>query len=79
MLIFAPDKSLAREDDRKQRIVGTPDERSRVRQVVTGYTVHSGSNEKFSGGWDRVFGKKKPTTSKSGKAAKKSPAKTKKK
>lgn len=46
---------------------------------MTGYTVHSGSNEKFSGGWDRVFAKKKLTTSKSGKAAKKSPAKTKKK
>lgn len=46
---------------------------------MTGYTVHTGSNDKFSDGWDRVFGKKKPAASKSGKSAKKSPAKTKKK
>lgn len=26
---------------------------------MTGYTVHTGSNEKFSGGWDKIFGKKK--------------------
>lgn len=22
---------------------------------MTGYTVHTGSNVKFSGGWDRIF------------------------
>lgn len=27
---------------------------------MTGYTVHTGSNEQFSGGWDRVFGSKSP-------------------
>jgi hypothetical protein len=37
---------------------------------MTGYTVHTGSNEKFTGGWDQVFsgGKKsakKKTTAKS--------------
>jgi hypothetical protein len=25
---------------------------------MTGYTVHTGSNEKFSGGWDKIFGGK---------------------
>ncbi len=24
---------------------------------MTGYTVHTGSNEKFTAGWDAVFGK----------------------
>ena len=28
---------------------------------MTGYTVHTGSTEKFSSGWDRIFtGGKKP-------------------
>ena len=27
---------------------------------MTGYTVHTGSTVKFSGGWDRVFSGKKP-------------------
>lgn len=31
---------------------------------MTGYTVHTGSSEKFSSGWDQIFsgaaGKKKP-------------------
>ena len=26
---------------------------------MTGYTVHTGSNDKFSSGWDRVFQGKK--------------------
>ncbi len=36
---------------------------------MTGYTVHTGSTEKFSDGWDRVFSgakkkpRKKPATS----------------
>lgn len=50
---------------------------------MTGYTVHTGSSEKFSEGWDRIFSggtkrSKKTTTSKkavtkkeAGKAAKK--------
>jgi hypothetical protein len=25
---------------------------------MTGYTVHTGSSEKFAAGWDRIFGKK---------------------
>lgn len=25
---------------------------------MTGYTVHTGSNEKYSGGWDNIFGGK---------------------
>ena len=24
---------------------------------MTGYTVHTGSNEKFTAGWDAIFGK----------------------
>jgi len=32
---------------------------------MTGYTVHTGSNEKFSSGWDNIFGGNKPTTGKS--------------
>jgi hypothetical protein len=40
---------------------------------MTGYTVHTGSNEKFTSGWDRVFrsvGPKKaanPATARKGK------------
>lgn len=38
---------------------------------MTGYTVHTGSTKKFSGGWDRIF-----TGQKTGKpAAKKKTAK----
>jgi hypothetical protein len=30
---------------------------------MTGYTVHTGSNEKFSSGWDNIFGGgKKPAS-----------------
>jgi hypothetical protein len=41
---------------------------------MTGYTVHTGSTEKFAAGWDEIFkrGKRKPTAKKS--AAKKTPA-----
>jgi hypothetical protein len=41
---------------------------------MTGYTVHTGSTEKFAAGWDEIFKKsaKKPTAKKS--ATKKSPA-----
>ncbi len=39
---------------------------------MTGYTVHSGSNEKFADGWDRIFGGEKaeaPKAKKKGKSA----------
>ena len=36
---------------------------------MTGYTVHTGSNDKFSSGWDRIFQEKK------GSAERKAPAK----
>lgn len=41
---------------------------------MTGYTVHTGSNEKFSHGWDNIFGGKKSKSSAGStkKAAKKS-------
>lgn len=29
---------------------------------MTGYTVHTGSTEKFSDGWDRIFGGKPAKT-----------------
>jgi len=34
---------------------------------MTGYTVHTGSNEKFTEGWDKIFGgtSKSPTAGKS--------------
>ena len=43
---------------------------------MTGYTVHTGSTEKFAAGWDEIFksGKKKPTVRGTKHAAKKSPA-----
>lgn len=51
---------------------------------MTGYTVHTGSTEKFSDGWDRIFsgkkksgGKKKSTKSRSGKKTAKSAGKQK--
>lgn len=31
---------------------------------MTGYTLHTGSNEKFSSGWDNIFGGNKSTTGK---------------
>lgn len=36
---------------------------------MTGYTVHTGSTKKFSGGWDRIF-----TSQKAGKPASKKKA-----
>jgi hypothetical protein len=44
--------------------------------IMTGYTVHTGSTEKFAAGWDEIFksGKKKPTVGGTKHAAKKSPA-----
>ena len=49
---------------------------------MTGYTVHTGSNEKFTDGWDRIFSeagspKKKPAAAKKKAAKKKAPAKRK--
>lgn len=38
---------------------------------MTGYTVHTGSSEKFSEGWDQIFKKNAKTT----KAEKSGPAK----
>lgn len=56
---------------------------------MTGYTVHTGSSEKFSEGWDQIFkqgqkkaaAKKAETPAAAGKAAseKKAPKKTTKK
>ncbi len=37
---------------------------------MTGYTVHTGSNIKFSGGWDNIFGGKKKPAAKSASAEK---------
>ena len=38
---------------------------------MTGYTVHTGSNENFSSGWDQIFsGGKKPVKKVSGSSAK---------
>lgn len=39
------------------------------RQAMTGYTVHTGSTEKFSQGWDQIFGGSKQTSGKSKKSA----------
>lgn len=41
---------------------------------MTGYTVHTGSTEKFSAGWDNIFGGVKTGGAKPAKAAAK-PAK----
>ncbi len=40
---------------------------------MTGYTVHTGSTEKFSHGWDKIFrkGAKKPAAGGKKRAAKK--------
>lgn len=35
---------------------------------MTGYTVHSGSNDKFAEGWDRIFGAAGKPTEKASKA-----------
>ncbi|MBT4867062.1 MAG: hypothetical protein HON53_18315 [Planctomycetaceae bacterium] len=44
---------------------------------MTGYTVHTGSSEKFTEGWDNIFsqsGAKKKSASAKKKSAKKKPA-----
>tara|TARA_R100001143_G_C3338835_1_gene123199 strand:- start:947 stop:1102 length:156 start_codon:yes stop_codon:yes gene_type:complete len=41
---------------------------------VTGYTVHTGSTEDFSNGWDRIFGEKTVKKEKKNKKAKKKTA-----
>ena len=49
---------------------------------MTGYTVHTGSNEKFTAGFDRVFGgpkKKAANKTEAKQAAKKGAKKSKKK
>ncbi|WP_417382302.1 hypothetical protein [Gimesia sp.] len=38
---------------------------------MTGYTVHTGSTEDFSNGWDRIFGEKTVKKEKKQKKAKK--------
>ena len=40
---------------------------------MTGYTVHTGSNERYSEGWDRVFSQPAETKSSKGKSASKNP------
>ena len=42
---------------------------------MTGYTVHTGSNDKFRDGWDQIFSTKSPAKARQ----KKSPGKTVKK
>lgn len=44
---------------------------------MTGYTVHTGSNDKFSSGWDRVFKGKKSTSTPKPPKAKAKPGKKK--
>lgn len=41
---------------------------------MTGYTVHTGSSQKFSCGWDQIF--RDPAAKTKAKSAKSSPAKT---
>jgi hypothetical protein len=38
---------------------------------MTGYTVHTGSTEKFADGWDQIFGGGKQASAKAGKKGKK--------
>ncbi|MCG6155619.1 hypothetical protein [Rubinisphaera margarita] len=48
---------------------------------MTGYTVHTGTSEKFSNGWDRIFGDKPQSgsgTTKGKKSGKKQSDKVKK-
>lgn len=40
-------------------------------EAMTGYTVHTGSTEKFSKGWDRIFSGSKKKAGKSSTAAQK--------
>ncbi len=46
---------------------------------MTGYTVHTGSTEKFSDGWDQIFRKKKTAKKTTAKSTKKSTGKKSKK
>lgn len=41
---------------------------------MTGYTVHTGSTEKFSKGWDEIFKNRKPQAKKKAAAAPKKKA-----
>ncbi|MEW4489542.1 hypothetical protein AB1L42_15780 [Thalassoglobus sp. JC818] len=45
---------------------------------MTGYTVHTGSNDKFRDGWDNIFSKPKSKTASKKKAATKKVAPKKK-
>jgi hypothetical protein len=36
---------------------------------MTGYTVHTGSNDKFASGWDQIFSGAKPAKKGAGKKA----------
>jgi len=49
--------------------------------AMTGYTVHTGSSEKFTEGWDQIFSQagvsKKPAAAKKKAASKKATAQTK--
>lgn len=42
---------------------------------MTGYTVHTGSNDKFSSGWDRIFEGKKTSKERKAPAKASKPAK----
>ncbi|TWT51543.1 hypothetical protein KOR42_35910 [Thalassoglobus neptunius] len=46
---------------------------------MTGYTVHTGANDKFRDGWDNIFSKPKSKTASKKKAATKNKAASKKK
>ena len=46
---------------------------------MTGYTVHTGSTEKFSNGWDQIFRMKKAAKKTTTKSTKKSTGKKSKK
>lgn len=42
---------------------------------MTGYTVHTGSTEKFTQGWDEIFKKGQPKKAAPARGTKKKPAK----
>ncbi|WP_437185932.1 hypothetical protein SH668x_003058 [Planctomicrobium sp. SH668] len=42
---------------------------------MTGYTVHTGSNDKFRAGWDEIFKAKKKPASSEKKSGEKKPGK----
>jgi hypothetical protein len=39
-----------------------------LEKTMTGYTVHTGSNEKFSSGWDKIFAGKAAVAAKGAKS-----------